>query len=156
MYNVLFICTGNAVRSILAEALMTHHAGGRVRAWSAGTNPAGRVHAGVFRLLDRRDIAIEGYRSKSRAEFTGRGAPRMNLIVTLCATARAEATTEWPGTPLATHWDVDDPRAGPSDHFDVALQATAVQIEERIASLLALPFERLDAQRLTPRLDAIA
>lgn len=156
MYQVLFICTGNAVRSPLAEALMAHLGRGRIAAHSAGTNPAGRVHPGVTELLARREITPYGYRSKSWLEFAGAAAPRMDLIVTLCPAARAETAPVWPGLPAVVHWDINDPRAGPPEQFDVALQATCSQLEDRIGALLSVPLERLSPGRLPPELDAIA
>ena len=156
MYRILFICTGNAVRSILAEALLRHHAGGRIQAYSAGTNPAGQVHPSVLHLLSRRELGHGGLRSRHWHEFAARGAPMMDLIVTVCPNARAETAPEWPGKPLTTHWDIEDPRASPRDQFDLALLATCQQLEARIGALLALPLERLDPGHLTPQLDAIA
>ena len=155
MYNVLVLCTGNATRSILAEAILNRDGAGRVRAWSAGSNPTGRVNPVTLELLDRRGLLTNGYRSKGWQEFTAPGAPEMNLIVTLCPATAAELRPDWPGRPIAAHWEIDDPATAPADQVDVAFQVAYHRLSARINAFLALPFERMAPQVLKPELSAI-
>lgn len=155
MYNVLALCTGNATRSILAEAILNRDGAGRVQAWSAGSNPTGHVNPGTLELLDRRGLLINGYRSKSWNEFTAPGAPEMDLIITLCPVTAAEMRPGWPGWPATAHWEIDDPATAPADQIDVAFQVAYDRLSARINAFLALPFERLSPNELKPQLAAI-
>lgn len=155
MYNILVLCTGNSTRSILAEAILNRDGAGRVKAWSAGSNPTGRVNPGTLRLLDRRGLSTEGFRSKSWNEFSATGAPNMDLIVTVCASAAGEICPTWPGAPMTAHWGVDDPATAPADQIDLAFQVAYHRLSARINAFLALPFERLAPADLKPQLAAI-
>jgi len=155
MFNILVLCTGNSARSILAEAILNRDGAGRVQAWSAGSNPTGRVNPGALRLLDRRGMQTEGYRSKSWDEFAADGAPKMDLIVTVCASAAGEVCPFWPGAPMTAHWGVDDPAAAPADQIDVAFQFAYHRLSARINAFLSLPFERMTPAALKSDLAAI-
>jgi len=140
-FGILVLCTGNSARSILAEAILNRDGAGRVRAFSAGSNPTGRVHARALALLERRGLPAVGYRSKSWDEFAAPGAPEMSMIITVCASAAGEICPVWPGAPLTAHWGIDDPAAAPPDQIDVAFQIAYHRLSARINAFLALPFE---------------
>lgn len=156
MFRILVLCTGNSTRSILAEAIFNRDGAGRVQAWSAGSNPTGRVNPGALRLLERRGLPTTGYRSKSWNEFAASGAPEMQLIVTVCAAAAGEVCPTWPGAPLTAHWGVDDPAAAPQDQIDVAFQIAYHRLSARINAFLALPFEAMSRSDLTRQLQAMS
>lgn len=143
MFTILILCTGNSARSILAEAILNRDGAGRVTAYSAGSNPAGRVHPGALGLLERRGVATTGFRSKSWDEFATDGAPAMDLVITVCASAAGEVCPVWPGAPLTAHWGVDDPAAAPADEVDLAFQLAYHRLSARINAFLALPFEAM-------------
>lgn len=155
MFNILVICTGNGSRSILAEAIFNRDGAGRVRAYSAGSNPTGRVHPEVLHLLAQRGMPTAGYRSKSWKEFAAPGAPQMDLVVTVCAAAAGEVCPIWPGAPLSAHWGMDDPAAAPADQIRLAFQHAYHRLGERINAFLALPFETLDRRNLADRIGQI-
>ncbi|MEM6620608.1 MAG: arsenate reductase ArsC [Pseudomonadota bacterium] len=155
MFNILVLCTGNSARSILAEAVLNRDGAGRVAAYSAGSNPTGRVNPGAIRLLERRGLPTTGYRSKSWDEFAAPGSPAMDLVVTVCASAAGEVCPIWPGAPMTTHWGVDDPAAAPDDQIDLAFQLAYHRLSARINAFLALPFEDMAPDDLRPRLRAI-
>ncbi len=155
MYNILVLCTGNSVRSILAEAILNRDGAGRVRAYSAGSNPTGRINPGAIRLLERRGLPAEGYRSKSWEEFAAPGAPEMDLVVTVCASAAGEVCPVWPGAPMRAHWGIDDPASAPEDQIDLAFQLAYHRLTARINAFLALPFEKLAPDDLSRQLGAI-
>ena len=145
-YNVLFLCTGNSARSILAEATLNAMAHGRARAYSAGSHPTGRVNPLVLDFLRERHIPVDEARSKSWDEYASPAAPKMDLVITVCDSAAGEACPIWPGRPALAHWGLPDPAA----HMDDPAKARAVIAEvhrvlkERIGKLLDLPFETLD------------
>jgi arsenate reductase (thioredoxin) len=113
--NVLFLCTGNSARSIIAEATLNHVAGGRLRGYSAGSHPAGKLNPVVMAYLAEMGIPTPGARSKSWDEFAGPDAPRMDYVITVCDNAAGEACPVWPGHPVTAHWSVEDPGAYPDD-----------------------------------------
>ena len=156
MRHILVLCTGNSARSILAEAVLNRDGAGRVRAYSAGSRPTGRVNPGALRLLERLGLPTEGYRSKSWDEFAAPGAPKMDLVVTVCDSAAGETCPVWPGAPLTAHWGVDDPAAAPEDQIDRAFRVAYHRLSARINAFLALDFEDMDRAALKTRLDAIA
>jgi len=110
-HNVLFLCSGNSARSILAEALLNHYGAGRFRAYSAGSHPADEVNPFSIELLRRNGLPVEGLRSKSWDEFAAPGAPRLDFVFTVCDQAAGEACPFWPGQPMTAHWGVEDPAA---------------------------------------------
>ncbi len=152
--NVLFLCTGNSARSILAEALLNRDAGGRFRAFSAGSFPKDAVHPMALEVLRAGGFPTAGLRSKSWDEFAGAEAPPLDFIVTVCDNAAREACPIWPGQPVTAHWGIEDPAAveGPGQRaaFDLALQRLA----GRVQAFLALP-EGTDGADLKARLRAI-
>lgn len=137
--NVLFLCTGNSARSILAEALCNHLGGGRVRAFSAGSVPKGAVHPAALDTLRRHGVPADGLRSKSWDEFAAPGAPVMDLVVTVCDRAAAEVCPVWPGHPGGLHWSLEDPAtvSGSADDVRQAFERTFGELAPRIAALLS-------------------
>jgi len=156
-YHVLFICTGNSARSILAEGLLNGMARGRLRAWSAGSLPKGEVHPMALATLERLGMPATGYRSKSWDEFTQPGAPQFDFIFTVCDNAAGEVCPIWPGKPMSAHWGVPDPAAAQgSDELRLkAFQDAAVVLKRRIELFLSLPLARLDAMSLQRELQGI-
>lgn len=156
-YNVLFICTGNSARSILAEALTNHWGHGRFKGYSAGSYPKGRVHPYALDLLRALDLPTEGLRSKRWDEFAQPGAPEMDFVFTVCDQAAGEVCPVWPGKPMTAHWGVSDPAA--VDGSEV-LQRQAFRdafrvLENRIRIFTSLQPEKLDRLSLKRRLDEI-
>lgn len=145
-YNVLFICTGNSARSIIAEAMLNAAGDARFHAFSAGSQPRGALHELALRELERLHIPVDGLRSKSWEEFAGPGAPRMDFVITVCDSAAGEACPAWPGQPVTAHWGVPDPAAaeGSEEERMQAFRGVAVMMKRRIDILRALPVERLD------------
>ncbi len=141
--NVLFLCTGNSARSILAEAILNARGAGRFRAFSAGSRPAGRVHAGALRQLALAGLPAAGLRSKSWEEFAGPDAPVMDLVITVCDNAAREACPVWPGHPAAAHWSTPDPATASGSGGDVAaaFRQAYETLDRRITALLALPWD---------------
>jgi len=155
--NVLFLCTGNSARSILAEAFLNSAGGGRFRAYSAGSHPAGRVNPFALELLQESRISIEGLRSKSWDEFAALGAPRLHYVFTVCDNAAGETCPLWPGQPITAHWGVADPAAvqGSDEEKRKAFLSAFTQLSTRIRLLLNLPFEKLERHSLEKQLRAI-
>jgi protein-tyrosine-phosphatase len=135
--NVLFLCTGNSARSILAEAILNKEGAGRFRAFSAGSHPKGAVHPAALKLLAELGLPTDGYRSKSWDEFAAPGAPPLDLIVTVCDNAAGETCPIWPGKPARAHWGIPDPAAveGPAQRD--AFLAAYRSLEGRIGELVA-------------------
>ena len=147
IHNVLFLCTGNSARSIIAEALLNHLGRGRFRAYSAGSHPAGKVNPFALELLQRAHLPIDGLRSKSWEGFAQPRAPAMDFIVTVCDNAAGEACPIWPGKPVTAHWGVADPAAveGSDDQKRAAFRDAAAILRRRIELLMNLPVDKLDA-----------
>ena len=153
-WHVLFVCTGNSARSILAEGLLNALGGGRFKAWSAGSQPRGEVNPFALAELRRLGLPADGYRSKSWDEFAAPGAPAMDFIFTVCDQAAGEACPYWPGRPMTAHWGLPDPAAVEGDDAERAraFRDTAVALKRRIELMLALPLDTLDAMSLQGRL----
>ena len=139
-YNVLFLCTGNAARSQLAEVLANALGGGRLRAFSAGSHPTGHVHPAALRVLQDAELPTQGLRSKHWDEFTAPGAPEMDLIITVCDRAAGEPCPAWPGHPMTAHWSVPDPVevTGSPEKIHKAFAHALQVLQQRISLLLAL------------------
>jgi arsenate reductase len=153
-YNVLFLCTGNSARSVLAEAYLNSAGRGRFKAYSAGSKPGGRVNPFALELLERNRIDTAGLRSKSWDEFAAPGAPRMNFVFTVCDSAAAEACPFWPGQPMTAHWGVPDPAAveGSEEEKRHAFRQAFTALSARINLLLNLPLDKLDKLALKAKL----
>ena len=138
--NVLFLCTGNSARSILAEAILSHRAGGKFIGFSAGSRPAGAVNQGAIRKLQREGFEVSGFRSKSWDEFAAAGAPEMHYVVTVCDAAAGESCPVWSGNPVTAHWGIPDPAAvtGDLDLVDTAFNRAFMQLRRRIDRFLKL------------------
>lgn len=149
-FNVLFICTGNSARSILAEALLNDMGKGRFRAFSAGSHPKGAVHPLALQELISRRIPTDGLRSKSWEEFASPGAPAMDFVFTVCDQAAGEVCPVWPGQPVTAHWGMPDPAAveGSDEAMARAFRDTAVALKRRLELMLALPIHSLDSMAL--------
>ena len=156
-YNVLFLCTGNSARSILAESVLNHRGGGRFRAWSAGSHPAGRVNPHAIALLRQLGLPTDDLRSKSWDEFAAPGAPPLDFVFTVCDNAAGEVCPVWPGQPVTAHWGLPDPAAveGSDDDTTKAFRDTYVALERRISLFNSLPIAGLDQLTLSRRVAEI-
>jgi len=150
IYNVLFVCTGNSARSILAEGLLNHLGKGRFRAHSAGSRPAGVVNPFALTTLEQLHLPTDSCRSKSWEEFAAPDAPPMEFVFTGCDNAAGEVCPVWPGQPTTAHWGVPDPSAfdGPDGRKLQMFHDTALTLKRRIELMLALPMQALDAMSL--------
>ena len=156
-YNVLFLCTGNSARSILAEAILDREGAGRFRGFSAGSHPKGEVHPYALDLLTRLDHDPARARSKSWDEFAAPGAPRMDFVFTVCDQAAAEECPYWPGQPVTAHWGLPDPvaAAGSEAERRLAFADSYRMLRNRISAFVNLPLASLDGLALKARLDEI-
>ncbi len=156
-YNVLFLCTGNSARSILAESILSKDGVGRFNAFSAGSHPKGAVNPIALKVLTAHGYPAEGYRSKSWDEFAGPGAPKMDFVFTVCDNAAGEACPIWPGQPMSAHWGIEDPAAVEGTDIDKerAFNQTFRYMRNRIAAFVALPLNSLDALSLKAKLREI-
>lgn len=156
-YNVLFLCTGNSARSIMAEALLNRLGQGRFKAYSAGSHPAGAINTQTLSLLQRMNYSTEGMRSKSWDEFATPGAPPLDFVFTVCDQAAQEECPYWPGQPMTAHWGLPDPAAAEGSDAERALAfADAFRmLNNRISIFVSLPLRSLDELSLQDRLDAI-
>jgi arsenate reductase len=156
-YNVLFLCTGNSARSILAEAILNRAGGGRFKAFSAGSHPKGQVNPRTLDLLRKFNYDVSALRSKSWAEFARPGAPDLDFVFTVCDNAAGESCPLWPGQPITAHWGIPDPAAAQGSEAEIALafKDTYRMLNRRIDLFLALPIQKLDRLVLTTRLREI-
>ncbi len=153
--NILVLCTGNSARSILLESIFNHTSAGRVRAYSAGSNPTGKVHPQSLTLLGTVGHDVRDARSKSWDEFAEDNAPQMDMVITVCGSAAEETCPVWPGTPVRAHWGVEDPAAASEADWDTAFRTAYDILGRRAEALLALPVETMDSGELTTHLKRI-
>src|SRR5665213_645779 len=156
-YNVLFLCTGNSARSILAESLLNHWGKGKFRAFSAGSFPKGQVHPKALELLKRMNLPSEDFRSKSWEEFAAPEAPPLDFIFTVCDNAAGEVCPIWPGKPMTAHWGIADPAAveGSDAEKAFAFRKALKELEARIKLFTQLPIASLDQMTLREKLRAV-
>ncbi len=156
-YNVLFLCTGNSARSIMAEALLNHWGKGRFRAFSAGSHPKGQVHPLAVETLRRTHMAVAGLRSKSWDEFATADAPPLDFVFTVCDNAANEVCPLWPGQPMTAHWGIADPAAveGTDEERERAFIIAYRELDARIKIFASLRLDKLDKLSLQRRLDEI-
>ena len=156
-YNVLFLCTGNSARSIMAEALLNYWGKGRFRAFSAGSQPKGQVHPLTLETLERTHLPVDDARSKSWNEFSRPGSPKLDFVFTVCGNAAKEQCPYWPGQPMTAHWGVDDPAAveGTPEEQHRAFQRALRELDARIKLFISLPIEKLDKIALQERIQEI-
>jgi arsenate reductase len=157
IYNVLFLCTGNTARSILAEGLLRKEGAGRFNVYSAGSQPKGAVNPYALKTLQEFDCSIDGLRSKSWDEFSGPDAPKMDFVFTVCDNAAGEACPIWPGQPMTAHWGIEDPAAveGSDVEKQRAFNLAYRYLKNRISLFLAIPISRLDNLALKNKLREI-
>ena len=158
VHNVLFLCTHNSARSVMAECLLNRDGQGRFRAFSAGSQPSGRINPYVLDLLGRQGFETAGLRSKTWDEFATPDAPRMDLVFTVCDNAAGEVCPIWPGQPVTAHWSFPDPSSAQGTDAEKAAFTAGVfrQIERRIQAFAGLPIDSLDRPALKRALDGIA
>ena len=156
-YNVLFLCTGNSARSIMAEAILNAQSAGRFRGFSAGSHAAGTVNPRTIELLQRNHFKTEGLHSKSWDAFSGPGAPVMDFVFTVCDQAAAEVCPVWPGQPISAHWGVADPAAvtGDEEKIHRAFNDAFSVLSRRISLFLCLPIDKLSRLALTQEVQKI-
>lgn len=156
-FNVLFLCTGNSARSILAEQLINHWGRGRFRGFSAGSYPKGAVHPIALELLAHMKLPTEGLRSKSWDEFAAPGAPALDFVFTVCDNAAGEVCPVWPGQPMTAHWGIEDPAAAEGSATDkwLAFRKAFKELENRIKVFTSLPIRSLERSKLQQRVDEI-
>ncbi|HUZ13849.1 MAG TPA: arsenate reductase ArsC [Caulobacteraceae bacterium] len=156
-FNVLFLCTGNSARSIMAEAIMNRVGPPKFKAYSAGSMPKGEVHPFTVELLKRNGFMPQGFRSKGWEEFSGPDAPKLDFVFTVCDNAAAEVCPIWPGQPMTAHWGLPDPAEATGNEAEIALAFTDTwrMLNNRISLLVNLPVSSLDRLSLQKRLDEI-
>ena len=156
-YNVLFLCTGNSARSILAEAILNHKAKGRFTAYSAGSHPSGLPRPEALRQLESAGISTTGLRSKSWDEFAAPGAPKLDFVFTVCDNAANEQCPYWPGQPMTAHWGIADPAAvqGTPEEIARAFREAFMILDRRIGLFLSLPLATLDQLAIKHEIDTI-
>jgi protein-tyrosine-phosphatase len=156
-FNVLFLCTGNSARSIMAESILRQAGAGRFRAFSAGSHPAGRVNPFAIELLQRNRMPIDHLRSKNWDEFARPGAPQLDFVFTVCDNAAGEVCPVWPGQPMTAHWGIPDPAAVEGSDGDKrkAFADASRTLLNRIRIFASLPFDTLDRLSLQRKLDAL-
>jgi len=156
-YNILFLCTGNSARSIMAEAIMNRRGFPAFTAYSAGSHPKGAVHPVALRQIEAAGLPTAGLRSKDWSEFAQPGAPRLDFVFTVCDNAAKEVCPIWPGQPMTAHWGVPDPAAveGPPDQIEKAFREAFVILDRRISLFLCLPLASLDKLAIKREIDRI-
>jgi arsenate reductase len=156
-YNVLFLCTGNSARSIMAEAIMNRKGRPNFTAYSAGSHATGRVHPQALRQIESAGISADGARNKNWDEFAGPGAPELNFVFTVCDNAAKEVCPIWPGQPMTAHWGVADPAAveGSPEQIEKAFREAFIALDRRISLFLCLPFASLDKLAIKKEIDRI-
>jgi arsenate reductase (thioredoxin) len=157
LYNVLFLCTGNSARSILAESIMNKWGKGKFRGFSAGSHPNGKVNPLALDLLKGLDFPIEGLRSKSWDEFAGPSRTHFDFVITVCDNAAGEACPVWPGMPMTAHWGIPDPAAVEGSEIEKKSAFTQAfkAMDRRIKLFLSLPIASIDQMRIKERMDEI-
>jgi len=157
IYNVLFLCTGNSARSILAESILNQDGAGRFRAFSAGSHPKGEVHPLALQVLEEAGYPTEGARSKSWDEFAVPGAPVLDFVFTVCDNAAGEVCPVWPGQPMSAHWGIEDPAAAEGTELErkAAFVRAFGYLKNRIAAFTSLPLAKIDRIALTKSLKDI-
>jgi protein-tyrosine-phosphatase len=157
VFNVLFLCTGNSARSIIAESILNRHGQGRFKAFSAGSHPKGKVHPYTIDLLRNLNYVTDGLRSKNWDEFAVPGAPSLDFVFTVCDDAANETCPIWPGQPMTAHWGLPDPAAveGSEAEKRVAFADTSRMLTNRISIFTSLPIASLDRLSLQKKLDEI-
>ena len=155
--NVLFLCTGNSARSVMAECLLARHGRGRFAAFSAGSHPAGTVNPNALALLERQNFDVSGLRSKSWDEFAAPGAPEMDFVITVCDRAAGEMCPVWPGQPITAHWSFRDPAAFVGSDAATRIEFAEVfrEIDVRVSLFVSLPMASLDRLALQRRVREI-
>ena len=156
-YNVLFLCTGNSARSIMAQAIMNKQGFPNFTAYSAGSQARGQVHPQALRQLEIAKLATQGLRSKNWDEFAKPGAPKLNFVFTVCDNAAKEVCPIWPGQPMTAHWGVPDPAAvtGTPEQIEKAFRDAYITLERRISLFLCLPLSSLDNLAIKKQIDDI-
>jgi arsenate reductase (thioredoxin) len=156
-YNVLFLCTGNSARSIMSEAILNRKGAPRFRAYSAGSQPTGKVRPEALKQIELAYLPIEGLRSKSWEEFAKPGAPQLHFVFTVCDNAAKEICPVWPGQPMTAHWGIADPAAveGSPEAVERAFREAFVTLDRRINLFLNLPLASLDAMAIKKEIDHI-
>ncbi|MGA7338777.1 MAG: arsenate reductase ArsC [Candidatus Sulfotelmatobacter sp.] len=156
-YNVLFLCTGNSARSIMAEAIMNHKGRHNFAAYSAGSHPSGSVRPETLRQLKAAHLPVQGFRSKSWDEFAKPGAPKLDFVFTVCDNAANEVCPVWPGQPMTAHWGVPDPAAvrGSEEQVEKAFRDAFFLLDRRISLFLSLPLSTLNGLSLKKEIDNI-
>ena len=156
-YNVLFLCTGNSARSIMAEAIMRHRGKPQFQAFSAGSHPTGKVRPEALRQIELAGISAEGFRSKSWDEFAQPGAEKIDFVFTVCDNAANEVCPVWPGQPMTAHWGISAPAAveGTEEQKERAFREAFVALDRRIGLFLSLPLASLDRLAIQKKIDQI-
>jgi arsenate reductase len=156
-YNVLFLCTGNSARSIMAEAILNHRGRGAFNAYSAGSHPSGKVRPEALRQIESARLSTDGLRCKSWDEFAAPGAPKMHFVFTVCDNAAREVCPIWPGQPMTAHWGIPDPAAveGTPEEIARAFRSAFMVLERRIGLLLCLPLSSLERLAIQHEIERI-
>ena len=155
--NVLVLCTGNSARSIIGEVLINELSEGRLRAFSAGSHPAGKVNPGAIDKLEREHHSVTGLESKSWQRFSGAGAPEMDIVITVCDNAAGESCPVWHGSPVTVHWGIPDPAIDSDDVSEIraAFDAAYTRLRRRVEAMLALPLQTMSPDELADALASI-